>query len=255
MVTSYSCLWIHQIGLDSGLEGLDSRSPKILIGARRLKKGAWPKGLEPRCGLTPPPPSSFTHHLSIIFKWLTAEADALPLFWEFYSGGGVICGASMHYDWNSFYLFAHFIGSFALLPINCTLSHSLQIQGDTSCFELNSVPEFWSVSMLKYIHSWTRRTNDGGFLQKETFSKSLRQWDRFYKVEIWAIINPPSLPWSNLLGTDSAEKYSLAKLDHQKERYSVQMRSACFCLWILCAAFEQVFCESVSNDVFFRMLY
>ena len=40
MVTSYSCLWIHQIGLDSGLEGLDSRSPKISIGARRLKKGA-----------------------------------------------------------------------------------------------------------------------------------------------------------------------------------------------------------------------
>ena len=35
----------------------------------------------------------------------------------------MICGASMHYDWNSFYLFAHFIGSFALLPINCTLSH------------------------------------------------------------------------------------------------------------------------------------
>ena len=82
----------------------------------------WQKGLEPRCGLTPPPPSSFTHHLSIIFKCRTAEADALPLFWEFYSGGGVICGASMHYDWNSFYLFAHFIGSFALLPINCTLS-------------------------------------------------------------------------------------------------------------------------------------
>ena len=57
---------------------------------------------------------------------MTAEADALPLFWEFYSGGGVICGASMHYDWNSFYLFAHFIGSFALLPINCTLSLNIE---------------------------------------------------------------------------------------------------------------------------------
>ena len=49
----------------------------------------------------PPSPSSFTHHLCI-FKWLTAEADALPLFWEFYSGGGVICGASMHYDSKQF---------------------------------------------------------------------------------------------------------------------------------------------------------
>ena len=63
-----------------------------------------------------------------------------------------------------------------------------------------------SVQELQNIHNWAHRTNDGRLLQKETFSKSLRQEDRFYKVETWAIINPPSLPWFNLLPTDSAEK-------------------------------------------------
>ena len=48
-------------------------------------------------------------------------SDALPLFWEFYSGGGVICGASMHYDWNSFIYVPILLEAVALLPINCTL--------------------------------------------------------------------------------------------------------------------------------------
>ena len=54
----------------------------------------WQKGLEPRCGGHPPSPySSSTSY--IYLQVIDYEADALPLLWEFNSGGGVICGASM----------------------------------------------------------------------------------------------------------------------------------------------------------------
>ena len=64
-----------------------------------------------------------THSYSYVFtSILTVGTDALPLFWEFYSGDGVICGASMHYDWNSFIYVPILLEAVALLPINCTLS-------------------------------------------------------------------------------------------------------------------------------------
>ena len=95
-----------------------------------------------------------------------------------------------------------------------------------------------------------------GFFRKRHFLNPFDSETGFTRLRFGQSLIPPSLPWFNLLATDSSEIYSLARLDHQKEWYSVQMRSACFCcLWILCTAFEQVFCESVSNDVFFRMLY
>ena len=59
--------------------------------------------------------SIFTSCSYVFTSILTVGTDALPLFWEFYSGGGVICGASMHYDWNSFKLCAHFIGSYCFI--------------------------------------------------------------------------------------------------------------------------------------------
>ena len=72
-------------------------------------------------GLTLP----FSHQLQhrTYLQVSVSEADALPLLWELYSGGGVNCGASKYFDWKQFRLLSHFIGSFrALLPINCTLS-------------------------------------------------------------------------------------------------------------------------------------
>ena len=68
--------------------------------------------------------SIFTSCSYVFTSILTVGTDALPLFWEFYSGGGVICGASMHYDWNSFIYVPILLEAVALLPINCTLSLS-----------------------------------------------------------------------------------------------------------------------------------
>ena len=60
--------------------------------------------------------SIFTSCSYVFTSILTVGTDALPLFWEFYSGGGVICGASMHYDWNSFIYVPILLEAVALLP-------------------------------------------------------------------------------------------------------------------------------------------
>ena len=88
------------------------------------------KGLEPRCGGHPPP--SYTSSSSCILpQVIDREADALPLFWEINSGGGVNCGASMYYDWKQFHLYAHFIGSYCFIA-NKLYSLSLHAHGQNA---------------------------------------------------------------------------------------------------------------------------
>ena len=63
----------------------------------------------PLAGVWAPPLHLSSHHHHLHLCILTTDADALPLRWESSSGRGVIYGASMYYDWNSFN-YAHFIG-------------------------------------------------------------------------------------------------------------------------------------------------
>ena len=82
-----------------------------------------PVGSEAGMWAPPPTPStmSTSHHL----QSPTREADVLPLFWEFNSGDGVTCGASL---WETVSLFAQFIESFCFVSINCSLSlHTIRI--------------------------------------------------------------------------------------------------------------------------------
>ena len=78
-----------------------------------------------------------------------------------------------------------------------------------------------------------------GFFRKRHFLNPFDSPTGFTRLRFGQSLIPPSLPWFNLLATDSSEKFSLARLDHQTERYSVQMRSACFCcLWLLCTSLQ-----------------
>ena len=93
-----------------------------------------------------------------------------------------------------------------------------------------------------------------GFFRKRHFLNPFDSPTGFTRLTFGQSLIPPSLPWFNLLATDSSEKYSLARLDHQTERYSVQMRSACFCcLWLLCTSSQWAgIVWGESNDVSFR---
>ena len=68
------------------------------------------------CYIEQPTTMSTSHHL----QSPTREADVLPLFWEFNSGDGVTCGASL---WETVFLFLQFIGSSRFVTINCSLSY------------------------------------------------------------------------------------------------------------------------------------
>ena len=70
-------------------------------------------------GMWGPPPTPTTMSTSHHLQSPTREADVLPLFWEFNSGDGVTCGASL---WETVSLFAQFIGSFCFVSLNCSLS-------------------------------------------------------------------------------------------------------------------------------------
>ena len=69
-------------------------------------------------GMWGPPPTPTTMSTSHHLQSPTREADVLPLFWEFNSGDGVTCGASL---WETVFLFLQFIGSFRFVTINCSL--------------------------------------------------------------------------------------------------------------------------------------
>ena len=52
-------------------------------------------------------------------NWL--ETDALPLFWEIFSGGGEICGASIHQEWKQFQYLFFLLEANRFMTIKCSL--------------------------------------------------------------------------------------------------------------------------------------